>query len=473
MPASATVDLAKLVVNESDATAITVDEASATITPYVYDKSSTGATVEAIVPPHTGSGEFAGREFKFTADGRNYIYKLLNDKEFEPGKVYNFEFTLIQTIQSDGMTNCYMVKPNTAVEFLVSRAYVYNGISFTNKLHVDPTGPGYTGEFDVAVVWEDPTGLINTAATVTKVEGAGNTAQVTVKVNNVTAGGNAVVKICKKGETTPVWSYHIWVTDYDPSLPETTWENTNQPAGKYIFMDRNLGATDVSLENAARALASRGLFYQFGRKDPFPGGKAGMAGYAALASSFEGMPGSKATGRKTVSSSDVDGAIIESIQKQTTFFGRVKNYDWLPALKDDLWNMTDNGQYKKTIYDPCPAGWRVPVFSDGTSSNGSDDNSPWKGFTSTPSWNPGDATGGAKFVNDANQEALYPASGSRGGNDGEFYDGGYGGSYWSASVASKFACRLIFIYGGNVYPSDYNSRASGQSVRCVQEKLGP
>jgi hypothetical protein len=172
-----------------------------------------------------------------------------------------------------------------------------------------------------------------------------------------------------------------------------------------------------------------------------------------------------------VTSGNVDGAIIESIQKPTIFFIYANRtcHDWLPAHKNDLWNAPGN---KKTIYDPCPAGWCVPVCSDGTvSDRSSDDYSPWKGYMtwSTLSWTSGANTGGAKFVNAAGKGALYPASGHRSGGDGSHLRGGEECSYWSASVAGEGGISLNILHIGYGNPINLYHRAFGMSVRCVKE----
>jgi hypothetical protein len=205
------------------------------------------------------------------------------------------------------------------------------------------------------------------------------------------------------------------------------------------------------------------LFYQWGRKDPFPGGKSGTAGWNAL-SSFEGMPDAGDTDVKTVSSSTVDGAIIESVRNPTRFLSEKTDGDWLPVPKDDLWNFTaDDGKYKKTIYDPCPAGWRVPVRINmtGRGLNAS----PWKGLT-TSYWPSGD-TGGERF----GTNALYPCTGFRVSANGTFIQGGTIGCYWEGTPISGPDQYAIILYIPISYPEvDTESlRASTCSVRCVQE----
>jgi hypothetical protein len=194
---------------------------------------------------------------------------------------------------------------------------------------------------------------------------------ITVKTNAGNAG-NAVVKIFKKDdpEETPVWSYHIWGTD--PDMIQTG-ENTNHPSGlSIVFMDRNLGATDNQLN-----LASHGLYYQWGRKDPFPGDIPGTAGYAAF-DSFEGIYDTYDTEFFQLESENLEKAIIETVRHPNRFYQGVDyttmQYDW--SNPRYLWNVEktwDNYKNKKTIYDPCPDGWRIPV-------DGEDEYSPWDGL---------------------------------------------------------------------------------------------
>jgi hypothetical protein len=481
MPKSAEVDLNKLASDETDLTALKISEEEDDITPLVtYDGTKNEATVEAIVAPHKGTGNFANRKFMFTtADGIEYEHALANDEEFKSGHVYDFELTLnpLAVLIYDGLSNCYMVKPGESKVFPVSRAYTRTRMGFTKKLHVDyldnPAGEDYTGEFGIDVVWEDPYGLIN--RTETKVEGDGNAATITVQTNAGNSG-NAVVKIFKKDDPQeiPVWSYHIWVTDYDTNDVGATWINPNSTT--YKFMNRNLGATDANLETATRALASRGLFYQWGRKDPFPGGKAGTAGYDAR-KSFEGIPESDTPGPVTVPVNTADATgiaagILESIQRPTTFFATIPDADWLPAGKGDLW-VTSSERYpwelkhiKKTIYDPCPEGWRVPSSYMNHPLNIDDSQNPWYGsvFTNVTTGDRGGAT--------INNTEHYPYTGYRNPTDGAIMSQGLNTFLWisypvTGTTDSASYCVWIASYGFHI--SSNQSRSRGMPVRCVEE----
>jgi hypothetical protein len=170
------------------------------------------------------------------------------------------------------------------------------------------------------------------------------------------------------------------------------------------------------------------------------------------------------TGKAANAAGIADG-IRESIQKPTTYFCTVADRNWLPANQNDLWNSDDN---KKTIYDPCPAGWRVPPRTDGTVSANNSNYSPWKGLS-------GNSAAGF----DWGVNALYPAAGQRNSSSGGFFNtgstsNGYSantalGCYWTASVTGNFAYNLYFHIDG-VVADDQDPRSTGRSIRCIQDR---
>ncbi len=99
MPSQATVNLATVAADatQTATTGLGISTTNATISPWTSASSAASATVEGIVAPHTGSGNFTSRTFTFTASGATFTYTLPNTVTFETGKVYNFEFTLTQT----------------------------------------------------------------------------------------------------------------------------------------------------------------------------------------------------------------------------------------------------------------------------------------------------------------------------------------------------------------------------------------
>lgn len=80
-----------------------------------------------------------------------------------------------------------------------------------------------------------------------------------IRFRTGTQQGNALIGLFDTwGEC--VWSWHIWVTDYNPESSSQKYSSGD------IFMDRNLGAVGTDYTKVTAC----GLYYQWGRKDPFP-----------------------------------------------------------------------------------------------------------------------------------------------------------------------------------------------------------
>lgn len=116
------------------------------------------------------------------------------------------------------------------------------------------------------------------------------------------------------------------------------------------MLDRNLGATTASI----RSNESAGLLYQWGRKDPMIGSLNDS--YHNNRTAFVGDDVDAIMGDETT------GTISYSISHPTTYitYNNVSsiNYDWYYTGTQTC----DNTRWtsSKTIYDPCPVGWRVP-----------------------------------------------------------------------------------------------------------------
>ncbi len=167
--------------------------------------------------------------------------------------------------------------------------------------------------------------------------------------------GNAVIAATEKNAV--VWSWDFWVTDFDPDQNTMSWTYASgDTETTYVFMDRNLGA----LTNKSGTDAAHGNFYQWGRKDAF----AGSAFGDSLKTMYD-ISG-KEVERTLTAVAEVDNtetAIANPLTHYTGVGGG--NYSWITvrysnldqASIKDYWGGTSR---KKTEYDPCPAGWRVP-----------------------------------------------------------------------------------------------------------------
>ena len=251
--------------------------------------------------------------------------------------------------------------------------------------------------------------------------------------------GNAVIA-AKDASGNILWSWHIWLTDQPQA------QVYNNDAG--TMMDRNLGATSATPGD----VGALGLLYQWGRKDPFLGSSSISRNTIAK---------STITWPSAVKSDSSNGTIDYATANPTTYITyNNKNYDWYYTGDSS----TDNTRWTtsssvKSIYDPCPAGWRVP---DGGR------NGIWSkaGFGTTTY----DSTNkGMSFSISSPSTTWYPASGYRSKDDGGLFVVGSIGYYWSASPYSYYAYYLIFYGNGEVIPSNDSNRANGFSVRCLQE----
>ena len=245
--------------------------------------------------------------------------------------------------------------------------------------------------------------------------------------------GNALIAAKDAGDNI-LWSWHIWV-------PETTiTENSYGDIMGANLMDRNLGAlipatnTDVSVNTA-----SFGLMYQWGRKDPFPGIAATPKTVAKLSKNTP----TKASG--TIS--------LEESIAHPTLMGYTADKDWIDVSDDNLWQNAS-----KTIYDPCPLGYRVPV-RDGS-----------KDFwTSDLSTKTGWAESSYGWFTLGSPVAVFPFAGYIDDSGLSYAYGGSRALYWTSHRSGSVTSYGEDIRYGARHQLSSPARARGGSVRCVAE----
>ena len=272
-----------------------------------------------------------------------------------------------------------------------------------------------------------------------------------ILVNAGQSQGNAVIA-AKDMSGTILWSWHIWVTS--EGFNEEVYLNN---AG--IMMDRNLGA----LSAEPGKVETLGLLYQWGRKDPFLNGEAiYFDDYSDITHAV-----STITWPDYVETSSNTGTIQFSIENPTTAircWGG--NTDWY--YTGDQTSDDSRWASKKTIYDPCPVGWRVPDGgSDGvwaTALGSSEERYDDKYGTSD------DLNKGIYLNVVDDNTAFYPFS-------GHMYCGatlmrvGYLGNCWSCTsfydTGSAYA--LGYTYSPTFYPTEREHKCEALSVRCIKD----
>ena len=387
------------------------------------DKKHVGRTplsLDLIVGKHT---------VVFKKDGFRTQEKVVEVKENESStvKVALEEGSDVVSLSSNGTANCYIVSQSGEYSFPTVKGNRSDSVGAVTS---------------AAVLWESfgtsQTPLVGDL--ISKVSYSNGI--ITFQTNNTFKEGNAVIA-AKDASGKILWSWHIWLTD--------------QPQGQVYYnkagtmMDRNLGATSATPGD----VGALGLLYQWGRKDPFLGSSSISSN--ALAKSTITWP-------SAVSTSSSRGTVSYVTANPTTFvYASSSPYDWHYSSRDNrLWTTSDK---TKSIYDPCPAGWRVP---DGRS------NGVWskaKGSSSSFSHTYNSSSKGMNLSGKLGSASTiwYPASGCRSCFDGSLRYVGDEGNSLSAYPSSDGAYDLYFSNDGRVYPSNNYVRAIGMSVRCLQE----
>ena len=218
-----------------------------------------------------------------------------------------------------------------------------------------------------------------------------------VTYENITVDENKCIN-----NATLLWSWNIWAAEgYDP-------EATAVISGGKTFMDRNIGAaiSGVGSTGEYEPAYAVGNYYQWGRKDPFPSISDYCNYYPCqYANTLIGTPtytpilALRVNGQSAAKNVDnqiwgyrtkADGSfnmdsswhtiernsVASSSSPNSVFSNYAVNHPYVYILnsvpKDDggyyLWMTTKDQSYrefwggtdsKKTLFDPCPAGWRV------------------------------------------------------------------------------------------------------------------
>ena len=312
--------------------------------------------------------------------------------------------------------------------------------------------------------------------------------------------GNAVIAAYDDAGTI-LWSWNIWAVEgYDPDA-------LTHNAGGYTMMDRNLGAIAgpevMNNPDKREAAWAIGNYYQWGRKDPFPAAAEyddsgygeemywGLPTYttvAELAQDFSGtswgssdmMFGSNAAancrplGTILGTGFTTEQGVAESIAypyRWISYEGsdcRWNEYLWMFDYNNAttseakgswryLWgapeiDKIDGNDNLKTIYDPCPVGWKVAPAEAYAFTLGNLEETEWG------------------FYNKSNG-AYFPYTGQR--------QAGFGGSQIRSLTGSMLAYSSACVSETTLYKGEtggvttWNTyMGAGYNLRCVKEGNG-
>ena len=358
---------------------------------------------------------------------RNKVSRFSNRDDgltFESGSIPDYDGKTYTDLSDSESANCYLVSVAGDYKFRAVQGNTFK------KNDISKTGTSVGTVDKVEVLWESfgTTTAPNVGDLISSV--SYRDGYVRFSTPATFQDGNALIA-AKDASGTILWSWHIWCAS--EGWKEQVYYND---AG--TMMDRNLGATSAT----PGEVGSLGLLYQWGRKEPFLGSSSVTDNLQAVS-----------TGTWSTGSGLATPATLE--QNPMTFYTRL-------FMPNGSWDS------KKTAYDPCPAGWRVP---DGG------ENGTWEtAKCSTPS--DADGANGLNCSNIYGPDEIiwYPTTGYMDYDSGSLSEVGNVGRYWSVtpepdSSKDYYACDSAIGYWEVWYatPSTLNYRSTGESVRCLKE----
>ena len=501
----------------------------------------------------------------------NYTYylgeNLVNDFNLKPNYHYTYNITInakgdadhdyrvedLKEVKLNTDANSYMVHPPKGegqyriYAIPVRRAAVFwnrpgvnggvYGASLWDKYSSYGMGPGT--EWTASILWSDfkindvdDFLIVNSGKGYDPKPVDGSEQQPYFKIK-VRAGMEGNVVIAVKIGTTVLWSWHIWITDYDPDKGELTPTSRTYVYGvegghvhryntrifkekvggyQYSFvMDRNLGASGTYFGPNQPDAVKGQMLYQFGRKDPFMQmNQNGVYNVFFLGGTTEATAIEENGVRFIVDkihTGETDGNNTRyAVNNPMNFIaGNSSNQYW--TENDDISEKSNNWIDKlfarhngdqeilekdKSIYDPCPAGWKVPVVNLMNDDNlvlfGFDSEpkypDPYKspvlsdgyGYIYYPEGNPpqGDPERGKykessiffpitgyRTYTSSNINFVYSASSEVG--NGKIWTASYANEQWAYSIS--FAKQS----GGTKFRREAMTYTYGLPVRCVRE----
>ena len=410
--------------------------------------------------------------------------------------------------------NCYVVNaPGTYRLPLVYGNAIKNGstnasaytstASGTNVLRrfINHLGAGITNPYiynnancqpaSCTLVWQDEPNLVTNVA----LSSDGHFLEFTVNQATIRQG-NAVVAVKGTASGNPIlWSWHIWVTDYVLGTGLKTI--TNFQNHNYTILPVNIGWCDgkeetyaertvqvrfkqtgtsvtqtITVKQKTHTITELGnnTYYQWGRKDPFVGGI--LDGSTVKNKTWYDASGTTHTNElpPTNSFPYYNACITSGITRPGTFCinNRMDHkYFNLWSANNNVYTANDN-PVVKTIYDPCPAGYKMPpsnAFTGFTTTGQNTTNS--SQFNVQGPWN----RGWNFYCNSSKTETVFfPASGYREYRSATLntYVGNFA-SYWTAGPKSTASGRHLYFRSNLASPLDSNSRNYGFVVRAAQE----
>ena len=388
----------------------------------------------------------------------------------------------------NGNNNPSSYQTSNTGTYILSNFQDHAGHAIDNPWIEKTNGGANSGVDGAEVVWADAANLVHSPS-ITHVGGEGFL-DFEVTAADIQSG-NAVVAVKKNGIT--VWSWHLWfapkdaldkipVTNHQGVIYNSTketlgWKPTQWSGSTYssartvkVKVEQtvaNNGTKQAAVinitQNPGSVRKGATTLYQFGRKDAFPGVDASEL---AANSHFTENAGNGMS-------------IMNGIQHPDFYYIWDSNWQ-LYYIYYNLWSADDTGTGSndnpvvKTVYDPCPAGFKMPApnaFTGFTTTGNTSSVESELNFDGASDGLTYDNDFGYNFWTNSSKTATiyFPASGFRNYSDGSLGFVGYAGNYWSAVPYSTYNGYTMSFEWGSVYPLGSRVRTYGLAVRPVSE----
>ena len=376
----------------------------------------------------------------------------------------------------NGLTNSNAYQTSVTGAYVLQHFKDHNDQDITDPWIEKTNSGANNGIDDAKIVWADGANLVHFGSNKIVRSGDETFLQFEVKAEDI-QNSNAVVAVTKGG--TVVWSWHLW---FAPERVLNTIACTNREGYVYKITESPLGAKFLDWDNGTSYSTPRSLkvkiaqergqgapmmpkegiititqnpkipfgraytpYYQFGRKDALPNPQIFLVGNSTYDN----------TGGRSL------GYAIQHPENIFNRRGILNDGDWCNVSYYNLWSANNNvsgpndNPVVKTIYDPCPAGFKMPAGNAFT------------GFGNTGTWQGGSAY--STWLTQPNAIIFFPASGFR-AEQGVLYRFGTNGDYWLATPSGTESGGAMYFTQYSMYPHDNESRFMGLTVRPIADE---
>jgi len=389
------------------------------------------------------------------------------------------------------------------------KGYIINTI-ITSNANAPAIVPETMAPKSAKLLWQTAQSMITD---VTLIDGKVYFTTKGTTTDDLTAG-NAVIAVFSGDNCTGdiLWSWHMWVTDADLNANVQTWKikSDYQDYTSFadpVMMDRNLGALTEKCFAETNNNLSHGLYYQWGRKDPFVGAGDAAKNTTVARVTYNDcdavIPVATAAtkpltqdGKWRITQAGADpmhapGSDNCNWAKYPMTFVQVGSGYWVES-RYNLWGCaphqpSENYNGSKTIMDPCPAGYRVcnqyaftNIVPDALSGKWADVTV--SNLLSTTGTTGSCRNGGFQIKYDgvAGHTTWLPSAGeicncqtgAKASNNGKIWRTGDYCRYWTNTIATTASA-----YAGFTFACDYNNFLNGsekagygRSIRCEKIK---